>query len=768
MPSRLSSLLVSDGVVSVKRMEHAFQRQVIYGGSLDTILLEMNLVSEARLVQYLSKATSLPPATPQETAGTDTAAAERCPAAVADRYRVVPLCFSDSALRLLVHDPVEMAGLEELANELGVAVQPLVVPEYRFHLTHVRVFGGTPDARYETLARRADESRPLQPVGKARSVIVDAGGGGGGDTERTAAAPTTIEAAAEVFELPAPKRREKRTMEMASAALARRSELDLGNASPVAPTREQRLGHLDTAPVAATDSGRESPANARARAAGPDTEALSAEQAIAALPEAEDRDIIFNLLLRAVRHWSEYAALFTVQGQSAIGRIAIDGDRVDRMAIARAVLPLDMASPFRTVAQSLTPYAGPLRIELPGMNSMLADLGIAPTTTVVLVPVILRGRVVAIALGHGGAEPVSDEASGALMPVTVAAADAISRLIVKAKSQRQTAVTAVAPPPGQEPAAAPAPDAEADTDRYEGLRRRPERSTQVMAHPPIDSVLSAVQSENPEEADYGRASALARPDETLSALAARFPGTLWVERFELEGQPLPPAEHGPLLALTIELGPLATEMLIEKLADPDREIRYYAALCLAETRPREALEPFVEHLFDSDYGIRSLVIDALSDYPAAQLEKALARVRQALHSDQGGRVQAAGNALAKLGDTHAVPVLIDVMAEGGSGAEHARRTLISLTRQDFASSVRKWRSWWNKHQEQHMIEWLIDALGHKDENLRGAAAEDLRQRTGEYFGFHHDLSKREREQAQQRWREWWRQTGSMKFAGPRA
>ena len=40
MPSRLSSLLVRDGLVGVKRMEKAFQRQVIYGGSLDTILLE--------------------------------------------------------------------------------------------------------------------------------------------------------------------------------------------------------------------------------------------------------------------------------------------------------------------------------------------------------------------------------------------------------------------------------------------------------------------------------------------------------------------------------------------------------------------------------------------------------------------------------------------------------------------------------------------------------------------------------------------------------
>ena len=45
-------------------MEKAFQRQVIYGGSLDTILLEMSLVPEERLTQYLALASGLPPAAP--------------------------------------------------------------------------------------------------------------------------------------------------------------------------------------------------------------------------------------------------------------------------------------------------------------------------------------------------------------------------------------------------------------------------------------------------------------------------------------------------------------------------------------------------------------------------------------------------------------------------------------------------------------------------------------------------------------------------------
>src|ERR1700759_1018755 len=120
MPSRLSSLLVRDGLVGVKRMEKAFQRQVIYGGSLDTILLEMNLVPEERLTQYLALASGLPPA---QRDAADHAAADppgkrdeathaaadalaTLSSEVSQQFRAVPLGFDGEALRVLVCSPL--------------------------------------------------------------------------------------------------------------------------------------------------------------------------------------------------------------------------------------------------------------------------------------------------------------------------------------------------------------------------------------------------------------------------------------------------------------------------------------------------------------------------------------------------------------------------------------------------------------------------------------------------------------------------------------
>src|SRR5207244_1207783 len=98
--SRLSSLLVRDGIVGVKRMEQAFQRQVIYGGALDTILLEMAAISEERLTQYLSLATGLPAADRDLVEYFDPRAVQICPRKTAEDFHVAPVALEGQALRV--------------------------------------------------------------------------------------------------------------------------------------------------------------------------------------------------------------------------------------------------------------------------------------------------------------------------------------------------------------------------------------------------------------------------------------------------------------------------------------------------------------------------------------------------------------------------------------------------------------------------------------------------------------------------------------------
>src|SRR5258706_12656973 len=173
MPSRLSSLLVRDGLVGVKRMEKAFQRQVIYGGSLDTILLEMNLVPEERLTQYLALASGLPPASRDEGSRIDADAMTLIAAEIALQFRAVPLSLEGEALRVLVCSPLEISELEDLADLLDRPLQPLITPEYRWYLVYSAAYEIEPPARFTTLARTLEIETAPAPAGRARSVIVD-------------------------------------------------------------------------------------------------------------------------------------------------------------------------------------------------------------------------------------------------------------------------------------------------------------------------------------------------------------------------------------------------------------------------------------------------------------------------------------------------------------------------------------------------------------------------------------------------------------------
>src|SRR4051812_5149707 len=160
-------------------MEKAFQRQVIYGGSLDTILLEMGLVPEERLTQYLALASGLPPAARDEGDVISPAATALVPREVAEKYRACPVAVTGddapggAGIRLLVCAPLEITELEDLADLLDRPLQPLITPEYRWHLAFASGYALDPPARFTTLARSLEVDTTIPPVGRARSVIIE-------------------------------------------------------------------------------------------------------------------------------------------------------------------------------------------------------------------------------------------------------------------------------------------------------------------------------------------------------------------------------------------------------------------------------------------------------------------------------------------------------------------------------------------------------------------------------------------------------------------
>ena len=67
---------------------------------------------------------------------------------------------------------------------------------------------------------------------------------------------------------------------------------------------------------------------------------------------------------------------------------------------------------------------------------------------------------------------------------------------------------------------------------------------------------------------------------------------------------------------------------------------------------------------------------------------------------------------------------------------------MAITKQDFGTKARRWEAWWEKHKDDDRVEWLFEGPRPQGAARSGRPSEEeLRELTGEYFGYHFDLPR---------------------------
>src|SRR3954470_17657869 len=140
-PSRLSERLMRDGIIDAAMLRTAVARQTVYGGALDTALLELEALDESTLWGALSAASGVPPPAAALLETPDPDAAARFDAAWSRRCRAVPVGQRDGNLQLLCSDPIDESVLGEACTALGVSAEIYVVPEVRLAAARQVVYG---------------------------------------------------------------------------------------------------------------------------------------------------------------------------------------------------------------------------------------------------------------------------------------------------------------------------------------------------------------------------------------------------------------------------------------------------------------------------------------------------------------------------------------------------------------------------------------------------------------------------------------------------
>ncbi len=462
-----------------------------------------------------------------------------------------------------------------------------------------------------------------------------------------------------------------------------------------------------------------------ARDVGP----LSVEEAREAMASCDDRDEAFILLLRAMRRRASQGILFAIRHDRAEGYLRLDVSGLDERAIKTTALAVDSQSSFAQVMRSQSFFVGPLFADDPTLRSAFSALcGGELLPSALLIPIVIRDRVVAIAMAHSPDKSFPIARVTELLAIADMSADAACRYLVKQRGEQEPAQVSLQP--GQS-----------------SSRRKPPKAEMV-------ELFARLESGAPELFESAVLDAKNALPETLSHLERHFPGKLTMPRSQSSREQLA-SKRGPVLELMCKLGDAAAPVVSFHMGEASAELRYYAVACAFEIRSEALLPSLTERVFDDDEGIRELAIRALRNYGDAGRAQSCDLLRKQLQpSNDPEHLEMASNAIVVLGCQQAVPDLIDLLAELEDAA-FAQRGLIELTGADFASEPKKWRRWWHKNKSKDRVDWLIEALGHARSEIRVQAAANLRALTKhtellyDPFG-----SKHERSLAQSKWRAW--------------
>ncbi len=279
---------------------------------------------------------------------------------------------------------------------------------------------------------------------------------------------------------------------------------------------------------------------------------------------------------------------------------------------------------------------------------------------------------------------------------------------------------------------------------------------------PIDQLLEELFKTPPEMAEL--VPGMARPhnpEELLARACQVFPGPLWFDRH----RPYRKLPKGNLVsalgAMMASLGSTSVPYLAWLLGSDDADARFYAALICQETPHPRLLRPLWQVALGADVETRRAAVLALREHRSlpdyAEVLRSLRHLATTVTTRQAWRIRAL-EALSQLGDAGAAADMIEVLGDRNRTiARAAHGSLVTLTAHDLGTMRMTWRRWLKSNGRRHRVEWLIDALEDRREELRIAAWHELERLSGRRYGLSDKSSREDFMRAREQYTQWWQQ-----------
>lgn len=145
---KLGEAMVKDSLITKEQLRLALERQVIFGGRLGTNLIELGIIKEFELSEFLSKFSRAPAVDPKELVSADAETLACISLETVKKYNVIPFKKEKKRLHVALLEPFAISSIDELRFVTGFDIVPYVCSEIRFLYALEKLYGQSRDLRY--------------------------------------------------------------------------------------------------------------------------------------------------------------------------------------------------------------------------------------------------------------------------------------------------------------------------------------------------------------------------------------------------------------------------------------------------------------------------------------------------------------------------------------------------------------------------------------------------------------------------------------------
>ncbi len=148
MAVKLGELLIKKNLLTQAQLEEALQAQVIFGGKLGTVLIEMGLLTEKTLAGVLAQLLNIPCAKPGQLQNIPENIIKIISSELAEKHKVIPVAANGKKLTLAMADPRNLKSIDEISFRTGYIVRPILALEVRLVFALEKYYGIKRTMRY--------------------------------------------------------------------------------------------------------------------------------------------------------------------------------------------------------------------------------------------------------------------------------------------------------------------------------------------------------------------------------------------------------------------------------------------------------------------------------------------------------------------------------------------------------------------------------------------------------------------------------------------